>query len=159
MKELVDYVDSDDNPVSHGSRGEAAARGLYYRVSATICTDRSGKVLVYRRLPGAAVYPDHYDVLVGGSVRAGETYLDAATRELAEELGIRTDVREVFRSRQDSPIGPCWLAVHQASIDGPLQVDHLEIAWCSFVTQDQVLDGVLQPFVPAGREALKRLLG
>ncbi|GAA0700595.1 NUDIX hydrolase YfcD [Kitasatospora atroaurantiaca] len=158
-EETVDYVDADDRPVTRGPRGLAARLGLYYRVSATVCTDRGGRVLVYRRPSRAAVFPGHYDVLVGGSVRAGETYAQAAARELAEELGIRPTLREIFRTRHASPAGPCWLTVHQAEAGEPLQTDPREIAWCSFLAPELALAGALQPFVPAGRQALDRLLG
>ncbi len=157
--ELVDFVDAADRPVSRGPRGRAAEQGLYYRVAATVCGDRSGRVLVYQRPAGAALFPGHYDVLVGGSVRAGESYLRAAARELEEELGIRPVLREIFRTRHASPAGPCWLAVHLAETDCPLRVDRREVAWCAFLPPEQALDGTLRPFVPAGLAALQRLAG
>ena len=158
--ELIDYVDADDRPVGRGPRGLAAAMGLLYRVAATVCGDRDGRVLVYRRPDGAAVFPGHYDVLVGGSVRAGESYLRAAVRELDEECGIRpaTPPREIFRTRRSSPVGPCWLAVHRAEAEGPLCPDLREIAWHAFRDPQDLLDGALQPFIPAGAEALRRLV-
>jgi 8-oxo-dGTP pyrophosphatase MutT (NUDIX family) len=156
--ELVDYVDAYDRPVSRGPRGRAADQGLHYRVAATVCGDRQGRVLVYRRPGWVALFPDHHDVLVGGSVRAGESYLQAAERELAEELGIRHTPREIFRSRQNSPAGPCWLTVHLAEVDCRLRVDRREIAWCAFLPPERALDGTLRPFVPAGRAALERLV-
>ncbi len=97
-------------------------------------------------------------MLIGGSVRSGESYLAAAARELAEELGVRPVLRELFRTRHDSPAGPCWLAVHHARLTGPVRPDPAEIAWCGLLVPQGVLDGALQPFVPAGREALVRLL-
>ncbi|GAA2151117.1 NUDIX domain-containing protein [Kitasatospora kazusensis] len=156
--ETVDFVDAADRPAGRGPRGGAAGLGLYYRVAATVCDDPQGRVLVYRRPARAAVLPGHYDVLIGGSVRAGESYLAAAARELAEELGIGPPLREVFRTRHDSPAGPCWLAVHRARLTGPVRPDPDEIAWCDLVPARDVLDGLLHPFVPAGRQALERIL-
>lgn len=155
--ELVDYVDADDRPVARGPRGRAVDQGLYYRVAATVCGDRYGRVLVYRRPQWAPLFPGHHDVLVGGSVRAGESYLQAAVRELEEEIGVTATPREIFRSRQTSPAGPCWLTVHLAGFDSSLRVDRREIAWCAFLPPERVLDGTLHPFVPAGRAVLERL--
>lgn len=50
-------------------------------------------LLVHRRLDKRA-YPDVWD-LPGGVIEPGESELDALTRELHEELGIRTDTGSV----------------------------------------------------------------
>jgi 8-oxo-dGTP pyrophosphatase MutT (NUDIX family) len=170
-EETVDYVDADDRPVRRGPRGRAAELGLYYRVAATVCRDGAGRVLVYRRPAGAAVYGGYHDVLIGGSVRAGESYQEAAGRELAEELGLLVTPREIYRARQDSPVGPCWLAVHTAELPegAELRPHPGELDWCGLVPAADLLaggpggpsgpGGALRPFVPAGRAALARLLG
>jgi 8-oxo-dGTP diphosphatase len=47
-----------------------------------------GRVLLVHRSPHKHAYPDVWD-LPGGVVEAGESELDALTRELHEELGVR----------------------------------------------------------------------
>ncbi|MGP3920884.1 NUDIX domain-containing protein [Nonomuraea sp. 10N515B] len=42
-------------------------------------------------------FPGYYDVMVGGAVGVGESYEEAAVRELAEELGVRVPVRFLFK--------------------------------------------------------------
>jgi 8-oxo-dGTP pyrophosphatase MutT (NUDIX family) len=144
--EIIDYVDSDDRFVRSGPRNGAAAAGLYYRVAATIVRTADGRVLVYRRPPWATVFPGHHDVLIGGGVRAGESYEQAASRELAEEFGLRAAVREVRRVRHDSPVGPCHLAVHLAVFDSALRPDLTEIAQHALLPVSQVLlTGIAAP--------------
>ncbi|WP_242906751.1 NUDIX domain-containing protein [Actinomadura terrae] len=156
--EIIDYVDSDDRFVRSGPRGKAAAEGLYYRVAATIVHTGDGRVLVYRRPSHAAVFPGYHDVLVGGGVRAGEDYRQAAMRELAEETGLRPAVREVLRVRHDSPVGPCHLAVHLALLDGPIRAAADEMEQYRLLPLANVVSDPPQPFVPAGLETLRRLL-
>ncbi|MEU7015913.1 NUDIX domain-containing protein [Streptomyces sp. NPDC046385] len=156
--ETVDYVDADDRPVTRGPRGGAAARGLYYRVAATVCTDSAGRLLVYRRPPWAAVYPDHHDILIGGCPRAGEAYADAAARELHEELGVLATPRLVLHQPRPSPAGRCWLAVHVAEIQAPPSVDAREIAEHFFAPPADLLDHPPTPFVPEGRRVLAQLM-
>ncbi|MET9343208.1 NUDIX domain-containing protein [Nonomuraea sp. NPDC003804] len=48
------------------------------------------------RAEGHVRFPGHYDVMVGGAVGVGESYEDAAARELVEELGAGVPVRFLF---------------------------------------------------------------
>ena len=49
---------------------------------------REGRVLLVHRSPTKRAYPDIWD-LPGGRIEAGESELDALTRELHEELGVQ----------------------------------------------------------------------
>lgn len=49
---------------------------------------RDGRVLLVHRSPNKRAYPGVWD-LPGGLVEAGESELDALTRELHEELGVQ----------------------------------------------------------------------
>ncbi|WP_372450545.1 NUDIX domain-containing protein [Streptomyces tagetis] len=62
-------------------------------MAVTVCRDGRGRVLVLRRAGHLARYPGRHEVGVGGAVRVGESYEEAAARELAEELGVRAPVR------------------------------------------------------------------
>ncbi len=51
---------------------------------------RDGRVLLVHRRPDKRAYPDVWD-LPGGLIEAGESELEALTRELHEELGVRIE--------------------------------------------------------------------
>ena len=55
---------------------------------------QSRKVLLGRRSPGRAFFPDVWD-LFGGHVEPGEAHRETLVRELQEELGI-TPIRSTF---------------------------------------------------------------
>jgi 8-oxo-dGTP pyrophosphatase MutT (NUDIX family) len=154
--ETIDYVDAEDRVVRRGPRHGAQAAGLHYRVAATIVHTGDAKVLVYRRSPRAEVFPGHHDVLIGGGVRAGETYREAALRELAEEFGLRPHLHEAYRVSHDSPIGPCHLVVHIGLLDAVPKPDPIEIDGHELLPLARVLADPPQPFIPAGLEALNR---
>lgn len=105
-------------------------------------------------------FPGHYDVMVGGAVNVRESYEDAAVRELAEELGTDVPVRFMFKFLCQDGVSPVWFGVHEALITEPLTPDPSEIAWHAWLTEIELREVVDRcPFVPGGREALRRYLG
>lgn len=96
MGELVDRVDEEDRVIGVVDRGEAMEKGWLHRVATTVCRDPDGRILVHRRSEGMSRFPGQYNWLVGGAAEVGESYEEAAARELAEELGVFGAPRLVF---------------------------------------------------------------
>ena len=86
--ELVDVVDDDDRVVATATRAEMRARRLRHRCVFLVVRRLDGRVLVHQRSPAKDICPSDWDVAVGGVVTSGEGWDVAATRELAEEVGI-----------------------------------------------------------------------
>ncbi|WP_435836133.1 NUDIX domain-containing protein [Streptomyces albogriseolus] len=118
MTELVERVDDDDRVIGLVDRGEAIRRRWLHRVATVVCRDTRGRILVHRRPPDAARFPDGVNFMVGGASEPGETYEEAAARELTEELGVRARPRFVFRFRCAGVISPYWLGLHEAVVTG-----------------------------------------
>ncbi|MFJ2061263.1 NUDIX domain-containing protein [Streptomyces sp. NPDC087908] len=156
--EIIDYVDDEDRVVSQGPRGEAWKAGLSFRVAATVLFEQGReRVLVYRRSANARPFGGHHDVLVGGAPRSGETYRQAAERELYEELGVRSSLQEALRLRVDTPVGPCHLMVHETESAVSIQRNPREVAHHVFLAPHQVLSQPPSPFVPMGLQVLRLL--
>ncbi|MFG2956409.1 NUDIX hydrolase [Streptomyces sp. NPDC048291] len=159
MGELVEHVDEHDHVLGIVERDEAVRENRPHRIAATICRDRAGRILVVRRAETLSRFPGHHDVMVGGAVDVGESYEEAAARELAEELGVRVPVRFLFKFLCRRGISPVWFGVHEAVVTEPLVPDPGEIAWRGWLTVAEVCGVVDQwLFVPGGREALRRYL-
>ena len=80
--------------VVRNTSGDPAANlgpGEYHRAVGVCVFDGRGQVLIQQRSADRAVNPGKWDCAGGGSVLAGETSQRAATRELAEEVGIDID--------------------------------------------------------------------
>lgn len=61
-----------------------------------IITDEENKIVVPKRSSNRRIFPNCYDFSVGGHVNSGESYIEAAYRELEEELGIsNVELKEV----------------------------------------------------------------
>ena len=64
-----------------------------------------GKVLLGKRAPFRAAYPECWDV-IGGKIEAGETAAEALSRELGEEIAIRPLAPEPFGQIKDHHANP-----------------------------------------------------
>lgn len=87
--ELVDIVDQHDRPLAIMPKSEAHRQSLYHRSVFVLVFNPAGKLYLQKRGPKKAIYPGRFDLSVTGHVQAGEARLDAALRELQEELGLR----------------------------------------------------------------------
>ena len=156
--ELLDVVEEDDRVVGQATRREVRARRLRHRFSSILCRDGAGRLYVHRRTDDKDVYPGMYDTAAGGVLAAGETYLEGARRELAEELGVvGPEPRFLFRHRYRGQENPSWSALFEVTWDGPVIPQASEIAWGAFLTLEE-LDARTREwtFCPDGLEIYRR---
>jgi isopentenyldiphosphate isomerase len=139
-EELVDRLDEMGNVDGVVSRREVRAGNLLHRSVLIAVVNDADELLVHRRASWKDVWPDAWDIAVGGVVGAGEAWEAAAARELVEETGVSAelgylgegeyadaDVREIAR-------------VYHARTDGPFSFDDGEIVEAAWVPLRQVRD-------------------
>lgn len=102
--ELVDVLDEHGRVVGVATRAEMRAGRLWHRCVFVAVVTPADEVVVHRRADWKDVWPSRWDLAFGGVVGAGESWEDAAVRELAEEAGVQVGVGElepVGRSRYE----------------------------------------------------------
>ncbi|MBW2991202.1 NUDIX domain-containing protein [Candidatus Woesearchaeota archaeon] len=91
--EKVDILDENGNPTGEVKlKLEAHEKGLWHRGVHVWIYNSRGEVMLQKRAKYKRHYPNLWDISAAGHVSAGQSYDEAATRELFEELGIEVDV-------------------------------------------------------------------
>jgi len=90
--ELLDIVDRNDNVIGRETKTNKFSKELISRNVGVFIVDNDQKLLISKRSPDKKSFPGRLDLAACGNVRSGETYEEAARREVAEELGIKCDL-------------------------------------------------------------------
>lgn len=96
QQELLTEVDEYNNVIGPISRGIAhKSPNKYYRCIAVLVFDERKQLLIQKRSSTKDLYPNCWDISVGGHVGYGSSYIDTAIKELAEELGIKSGIKDL----------------------------------------------------------------
>jgi 8-oxo-dGTP pyrophosphatase MutT (NUDIX family) len=140
--ELVDLVDEHDRVIEVVTRAEMRARGEAARHRACYVAVVTGddRLVVHKRADWKDVYPGWWDVCFGGVLSAGESWDDAARRELLEEAGVAADVVPLGGGPWEMPgvklIGRVYLTLS----DGPFTCPDGEVVELAYVPLAELAD-------------------
>ncbi|HOR27462.1 MAG TPA: NUDIX domain-containing protein [Candidatus Sumerlaeota bacterium] len=97
-EELLPVVDEHDRPIGVRRRREIHRLGLRHRSVQVCLVDPAGRIWLQKRSRRKDTFPGWWDMAVTGHVEPGETYAEAAIRELREELGLAAQPRWIGRT-------------------------------------------------------------
>ena len=140
MSELVEEVDADGNVLQVVTRSAMRSGRLRHRAVFIAVLAGDGRLLVHRRSDSKDLWPGYWDIAAGGVVGVGETYDGAARRELAEELGIETDLEPRGAGSFDDADAHLVGRVYVARHDGPFHFSDGEVSEARFVTPAALAD-------------------
>lgn len=114
---------------------------LIYRVVLIAVRNKSGEILLQRRGKDIVTDPGRWDISTAGHVDTNESYIDAAKRELYEELGIKgVKLKELklfyFQSEILGKIQKRFITAYELELPDktPIKIDNQEVIdtkWCS----------------------------
>lgn len=127
--ELFDVVDEHDHVIGQEQRSLVHAQKLRHRAVHVFLFNREGELYLQCRSPLKDSHPLKWDSSASGHLDAGESYEDAAVRELGEELLVRLkDPLELIGSL---PAGPGtdqeFVKLFRGHWNGPVRVHTSEI--------------------------------
>lgn len=154
--ELVAHYDRAGTQIGTALRADVRARGLWHAAGVVLVRSGDGEqVYVHLRAPDKDIYPSAYDCWAGGVVAAGETPTQCATRELAEELGIRgVWPTPLYTLAFEQPPVRCHTFAHEVRWDGPMVHQPAEIVggrWMRLGELREWAHDPMSPLVPDGR--------
>ena len=158
MVAIYDPDDPHGRVVGTAPRDVMRAENLPHGATAVLVRRSTGEIYVHRRADTKDLWPGRHDCAAGGVLQAGEDPDEAATRELAEELGIEGAQLTPLVRRWYRDADTCYFAyAYVTTWDGPVRFTDGEVAdgWWE---EPSVLYARLQdpswPFVPDTRDLL-----
>lgn len=120
-EEQVIIVNEQNQEIAIVPRSVMRKDVLLHRATYVIVLNSESELLIQKRSMQKDVYPGYYDPTTGGVVKAGETYDENATRELAEEVGITDSIPDpLFEFRFEAPNCQVWGKAFVIHYDGPI---------------------------------------
>lgn len=160
--EILDVVDADDRVVGAMERREIHRKGLFHRSVHIFVLDRAGSLYLQRRSMKKEEHPGKWDSSASGHVARGESYQEAAVRELEEEIGLRASPEPVLKIHACEETGmehSMLFRVRPSATDSIPRPNPEEIAEGRFFSRAEIERGIAktpETFAPSFRLLFRR---
>jgi len=141
-EELFEIVDDEGRIIGTAPRSKCHGDpSLAHRSVHILVVNARGEIYLQKRSPTKDVQPGRWDTSAGGHLAPGETYEQAAVRELAEELGVRVAPGSLIPRHSyvwRTPIETEHVQTYELSYEGALAPDPVEIDCGRFWSQAEI---------------------
>jgi len=137
-KEMFCIVDADDGVIGAESRDYVHVNNLRHRAVHVLIFNLKGEIFLQKRSIWKDMHPGRWDSSTSGHVAPGESYEQAAHRELREEIGVDTQLEVIGKLPCTAGTGWEFIAVFRGRHEGPFSLAPLEIETGAFFPLDQV---------------------
>ena len=143
-KEIFDVVDTQDRIIGKAFRHEVHGNpSLIHRVVHVLVFNSKNELYLQKRSAAKDVHPGKWDTSVGGHVDMGESYHNAAVREMAEELGIRQEnLSFLYKYLHQNDHESEYVCAFHCLWDGPITINPDEIETGRFWSLKQIFHQV-----------------
>ena len=126
-EERFPVVDEHDRKIGEAYRSEVHENNLRHRAVHVLIFSQKGELLLQKRSPWKDRHPSLWDSSAAGHVSADEEYDATARRELAEELGVETDLNRVAKIQASERTGQEFIWLYCGQSEGPFHFPREEI--------------------------------
>jgi isopentenyl-diphosphate delta-isomerase len=144
----VIYVDDKDSEIGSGSISDAVENGIAVRIVRTLLISSQDELLIQKRSASVFIDPNKWDHSSAGHVDEGETYKEAAHRELEEEMGIRNvDLIRITNYYNEHPektglVKKAFVTMYIGEYDGAVSIDHDEVSDYRWISLDDLKEEI-----------------
>ena len=94
--EYIDIVDENNNPTGKvKEKQQAHEDGNFHRTAHVWIINDKNELLLQKRSASKKTHPNCWDISGAGHIKAGESVVDGAIRELKEELGVEVEEKDL----------------------------------------------------------------
>ena len=133
------------------TRGDTIPNDLYHLVVHVCIFNTKNQMLIQQRQSFKEGWPNMWDVTVGGSAMIGENSRQAAMREVAEELGLKIDLKNtppVITKYFSEGFDDIYILEKEIDIS-KLTLQYEEVQAVKWVDIEEILDMIgLKKFIP-----------
>jgi 8-oxo-dGTP diphosphatase len=141
MAELWDILDRDGSLTGRTiERGRPLKEGEYHLIVHVWIRNSKGEYLIQKRSAQVGFLPGIWGV-AGGSAISGESSLDAALREVKEELGLSFEpdtLKRLYRVRYKSVFSDLWFVCRDVNLED-VRMQKEEVSEVKYAFIDEIL--------------------
>lgn len=138
-QELFYHVDEKDQVLGSVTRGEAHAHPeIFHRSVFILVFNQVGELLLQKRSANKDRFPNYWTVSCSGHVVYGQTYEEAAARELEEELGLNLTLNPEQKIFLPEESEFAWVYSAHLIEDQEINFDLTEISEVCFVSPSEL---------------------
>jgi len=152
--DIFDVVDEQDQVIGSAPRSEVHGKGLRHRAIRGFVFNQKGEILLQLRSANKDKHPRTWDTSCAGHVDSGETYQNAAVREMGEELGLSPcpPLEEMGKCAACEQTGQEFVTVYRTRCEGPFlfceeEID--DVRWISVPAMEREFQQVPDTYAPA----------
>ena len=158
-RELFYQVDDDDQVIGSVTRGEAHQNSdIKHRSVFILVFNEAGELLLQKRSKNKDTFPGFWTLSASGHVNYGQTYDEAAKRELQEELDLELDLTTQQKIYLPEECEFCFIYKAFLSDDRVINFDQTEISEVQFVSVSELDEFVKgHSLTPAAKRVLQAM--
>lgn len=156
---MFDVLDEEGSVVGRERRSRCHSdTSLIHGAVHVFVIDPAGRIFLQKRSLAKDIQPGRWDTSVGGHLSPGESYEEGAAREMLEEVGLRGELRFLYRylwrtDRETELVQTYVMETGETPVTDPVEID--EGRFFSRRELDRLLAG--DEVTPNLREELRRL--